>query len=54
VKTGVQEIHNGLKMLDSGFRRNDGKSMQAGFFTASERVGKGGGDAFDAFFATFK
>jgi hypothetical protein len=25
VKTGVQEIHNDLKRLDSGFRRNDGK-----------------------------
>jgi hypothetical protein len=25
VKTGVQAILNGLKILDSGFRRNDGK-----------------------------
>jgi hypothetical protein len=35
VKTGVQAILNGLKILDSGFRRNDGKKMQAHFFTAS-------------------
>jgi len=32
VKTGVQAILNGLKILDSGFRRNDGKKMQADFF----------------------
>jgi hypothetical protein len=25
VETGVQGIHNYLKKLDSGFRRNDGK-----------------------------
>jgi len=40
VKTGVQAILNGFKILDSGFRRNDGKKMQADFFTAS---GKGRG-----------
>jgi len=27
VKTGVQGIRNGLKTLDSGFRRNDGKRL---------------------------
>jgi hypothetical protein len=26
VKTGVQIIYNYMKMLDSGFRRNDGKT----------------------------
>jgi hypothetical protein len=37
VETGVQGILNGLKILDSGFRRNDGEKTQADFFTASGR-----------------
>jgi len=35
VKTGVQAVLKGLKILDSGFRRNDGKKTQANFFTPS-------------------
>ena len=35
MKTGVQEVLNGLKILDSGFRRNDGQTTQTNFFTAS-------------------
>jgi hypothetical protein len=34
VKTGVQKIHNELKTLDSGFRRNDGKGRFPAFFEA--------------------
>ena len=41
VKTGVQEILKGLKILDSGFRRNDSKRMQTNFFTPSGREGWG-------------
>jgi hypothetical protein len=32
--TGVQKIHNELKTLDSGFRRNDGKGRFPAFFEA--------------------
>jgi hypothetical protein len=41
VKTGVQAVLKGLKILDSGFRRNDGKKTQANFFPPS---GLAGGD----------
>jgi hypothetical protein len=37
VKTGVQLVLKGLKILDSGLRRNDGKKSQADFFTTSGR-----------------
>ena len=36
MKTGVQAVLKGLKILDSGFRRNDGKKTQADFFTPSD------------------
>jgi hypothetical protein len=36
VKTGVQAVLKGSKILDSGFRRNDGKKTQADFFTPSD------------------
>jgi hypothetical protein len=32
VKTGVQRICNSLKTLDSGFRRNDGKTHLQTFY----------------------
>jgi len=35
VKTGVQEVLEESKILDSGFRRNDGEKAQTDFFTAS-------------------
>jgi hypothetical protein len=35
VKTGVQGIHDALKTLDSGFRRNDGTGA---FSTFYERI----------------
>ncbi len=34
MKTGVQAVLKGMKILDSGFRRNDGEKTQANFFTA--------------------
>lgn len=37
MKTGVQNICNLLKTLDSGFRRNDVKQHGTKFFTASRR-----------------
>jgi hypothetical protein len=36
VKTGVQGIYNSLKMLDSGFRRNDGKPQFQAFYEIIE------------------
>jgi hypothetical protein len=39
VKTGVQAVFKASKILDSGFRRNDGKKTEPNFFTAS-----GGGE----------
>jgi len=36
VKTGVQEIHNALETLDSGFRRNDGKRPFPTFYKAKK------------------
>jgi len=32
VKTGVQGIHNAMKTLDSGFRRNDGRRPFSTFY----------------------
>jgi len=37
MKTGVQEVRKALKTLDSGFRRNDVKKNEIGFFTPSGR-----------------
>jgi len=42
--TGVQPILKGFKILDSGFRRNDGKMAQVDFFTDS---GGGWGNFID-------
>jgi len=53
VKTGVQAVLKGLKILDSGFRRNDGEKPQANFFTPSGGR-EGGGDVFNVFLATFR
>ncbi|OGP64632.1 MAG: hypothetical protein A2170_04885 [Deltaproteobacteria bacterium RBG_13_53_10] len=36
MKTGVQEIRNELKTLDSGFRRNDGKRRFSTFYETIE------------------
>ncbi len=36
-KSGVQAVLKGSKILDSGFRRNEGKKTQADFFTPSGR-----------------
>jgi len=39
VQTGVQEVFKGLKKLDSGLRRNDGKERKSIF---SHLQGEGG------------
>jgi hypothetical protein len=39
VETGVQAVPKGLKILDSGFCRNDGQKGEWDFFTASEDKG---------------
>jgi hypothetical protein len=41
VKTGVQAILNGLKILDSGFRRNDGKRCKPIFSQLPPSEGEG-------------
>jgi hypothetical protein len=41
VKTGVQSIAKGLKILDFGFRRNDVKNNQIDFFIPSPIEGEG-------------
>jgi len=38
VKTGVQEIYNWWKELDSGFRRNDGKAHFWTFYEAIKDI----------------
>jgi hypothetical protein len=40
VKTGVQGIHKHLKILDSGFRRNDGKEPFQTFYEAAKFIWK--------------
>jgi len=39
VETGVQAVRKGRKILDSDFRRNDGKGSQVNFFTRSKLRG---------------
>jgi hypothetical protein len=40
VKTGVQKVLNTLKILDSGFRRNDRNRGNSNFFTPSPLKGE--------------
>jgi len=45
VITGVQAVLKATKILDSGFRQNDGKKTEPDFFTPSPSEGErqGGG-----------
>jgi hypothetical protein len=46
VKTGVQAVLKALKILDSGFRRNDRKRAEPDSFTASGGAGEISEDIF--------